>query len=337
MKEVKICLIGVVNMSAYHLIAIDSEPRLELVGICDIDEQKVAKEASARGLSTCTNYKKMLDETRPDAVLICLPHKVYPEVLSEVTSRKIHILKDKPLATSLREGISLVTQAEEAGVLLMIGTQRRHQLSMSHIFNRIGDIGKIFMVRARFIYNFSLVNLGWRAWRKLSGGGVYLDAVYHMVDLLQWYLGVTDEIAVYMSTGARPNVSYDTDDSGVTIFRYKEGPVGNMSHTFCSSPKAFGITFHGTEGSLEADDSDVVLRTPKGEVGKSESFDDDWILPLKAQIKHFTDCILNNEECISPAHGQLQNMAFIDEAYRSFEQGVFGKPAEYLEKTLGVK
>lgn len=324
-------------MSAYHLTAIDSEPRLQLVGICDIDEKKVAKEASARGLNPYTDYKKMLDETRPDAVLICLPHKVYPDVLGEVTSRKIQILKDKPLAISLKEGISLVNQAEKAGVLFMIGTQRRHQLSLSHVFNWIGDIGKIFMVRARLIYNYSHTELGWRAWRKLSGGGVYLDAGYHMVDLLQWYLGVADEIAVYMSTGARPNISYDTDDSGVTIFRYYEGPIGNMSHTYCSSPKAFGITFHGTEGSLEVDDSDVVLRTPKGEVLKSESFDDDWTLPVKAQIKHFTDCILNNEDCISPAHGQLQNIAFIDEAYRSFEQGVFGKPAEYLEKTLGTK
>src|SRR5581483_9847528 len=65
------------------------------------------------------DYERMLDEVRPDAVVVTTPHSLHAAPAIAALRRRIHVLDEKPMATSLADCREMVAAAEASGATLM--------------------------------------------------------------------------------------------------------------------------------------------------------------------------------------------------------------------------
>jgi len=89
MKPMKTALIGCGAIAGNHLTAIGKIPGVEPVALCDAipERAEAAKKKYAPTAAIYTDYKKMLDEARPDAVHIATPHYLHCEMACEALAR----------------------------------------------------------------------------------------------------------------------------------------------------------------------------------------------------------------------------------------------------------
>ena len=95
---IRTAVIGVGAMGRNHARVYPDLPGVDLVGVADLDGQAAASVAEKFGAQAYTDFEKMLDELRPDAVSIAVPTVQYCRVATAVIERGIHLLIEKPIS-----------------------------------------------------------------------------------------------------------------------------------------------------------------------------------------------------------------------------------------------
>ena len=119
-KKLRTAVIGAGNMGKNHLRNYFLLPGAELVGLADINPsaKKLADEYKA---DFFTDYKDMLDQLKPDAVSVVVPTPLHAEVATEVMSRGIHCLLEKPISSTVKEADALIELAKKQKVVFTVG------------------------------------------------------------------------------------------------------------------------------------------------------------------------------------------------------------------------
>ena len=80
---VKVALIGAGKMGISHLSILGAHPDVEVVGVCDTAKM-VTDFLTKYGKFNCfSDYKKMLGEVKPDAVVVAVPTKFHYEIIKD--------------------------------------------------------------------------------------------------------------------------------------------------------------------------------------------------------------------------------------------------------------
>lgn len=165
-------------------------------------------------IQICSSLEQLLSqEVALDGIIIALPHHAYEAVLPHLFSRKLAILKEKPLARSVDEARSFVSQAKHANCLLQTAIQRRTHPSYQVLKEQIAreDISEIKLTM-NLGFNRSDSNT-WRDDKIKSGGGALLDCGYHMVDLALYLIGDFDLVSSTIFRQGKPCHSSKIDDA----------------------------------------------------------------------------------------------------------------------------
>ena len=102
MEKLKIGLIGTGGRGTQHLKTIVAlKDRLELVGVCDIDQEKVDAASAKFGAPGFTDAVEMMDKSKPDAVTLTVSNRLFPEFLAAGAERGIHVATETPMATTI--------------------------------------------------------------------------------------------------------------------------------------------------------------------------------------------------------------------------------------------
>ena len=92
------------------------------------------------------DYRQLLDEARPEAVIIASPNQLHAETGIECARRGIHILIEKPVTDTLETAAALIAEVRKGGIKSLVGHHRRHHLQVTDAEGaaaargRIGDI-----------------------------------------------------------------------------------------------------------------------------------------------------------------------------------------------------
>lgn len=273
MDTVSIAVIGVGGFGGQTLEALLKTERAHVVGVADRDPS-VAEDIGKRfKLPFYSDNRSLLAETRPQAVYIATPPLARPELIHACSQRGIHVWTESPLARNLDEGLAMVRCMEEAGLKLVVGTQRRFAAGYRRAWELISDgrLGEVFLARTHYLFNWG-PDLGWRG-DKASGGGALLELGYQAIDLLVWMLGLPEDVYGFAEAQRRPapreddtqmHPVYDTDDTAVAVLRYPNGPMASVVTTRRSGPVSEELNIHGRAGSLAANTDHCWLRDPDG-------------------------------------------------------------------------
>jgi predicted dehydrogenase len=118
-KNIKAGVIGVGYLGRFHAQKYAAMEEVELIGVVDVDPKRAAQIADECSTAAFTNYQELLDGV--DAVSIVVPTKYHHEVAMACLEKKIDILVEKPITTSIEEADELVKLAEKNGCILQVG------------------------------------------------------------------------------------------------------------------------------------------------------------------------------------------------------------------------
>ena len=94
----RVGLAGCGAIARVHAAVLRSLPGVQLCACCDIVREKAEDLARADGCAVYENYTDMLDQEKPDAVHLCLPHYLHVPMAEAAAERGIAVFTEKPPA-----------------------------------------------------------------------------------------------------------------------------------------------------------------------------------------------------------------------------------------------
>jgi predicted dehydrogenase len=147
--------IGIIGMGWYattdHVPQLRATGRVEIVAVSRRDPQRLA--LAQRELSIpqgFTDWREMLEKTELDAVVVSTPHNYHLEPTLAALDRGLHVLLEKPLATSIADARAILKASEQTDRVVMMGVNRRGDPSWQSAQRALasGQIGRVRQISA---------------------------------------------------------------------------------------------------------------------------------------------------------------------------------------------
>lgn len=186
--------IGILSFAHHHGEAYISNLRhmegVELLGVADDDPMRGQTIAAQNQAQYFHTYDDLL-EAKPDGVIICTENNRHRPFVEMAASRGIHVLCEKPIATTLDDARAIVEACEKAGVLLMPAFPMRFSAPLLEIKARLdhGDFGDVYCFNATNQGEMPTKHRAWFVDPELAGGGAIMDHTVHLVDIMRWFTG----------------------------------------------------------------------------------------------------------------------------------------------------
>ena len=226
-KALRVGVVGAGVMGTNHARVLAGLPGVELVGIVDPLPAHRTRALEIVGCPTFATLEEML-EAGPDAVTIAAPTHLHRDVALACIARKIHVLVEKPIASSVEEGNEIVTAARNAGVTLMVGHVERFNPAVAAIKQAIKD---------EEILSIAITRVGPFPPR-MSNVGVVIDLAVHDIDLIRWF---TESDIVDVQPQLASAVA-EREDIALLQFRTASGVLAHINTNWLTPFKARSVT-----------------------------------------------------------------------------------------------
>lgn len=329
-RPVSLIVVGLGHQSVDdHLPAIRQTDMLRLLGVIDVDSSRARAIGAAEGVPFAGDTTTLLAnlEEPPDAALVAVPHASYLPLIAELVEHGIHIIKEKPFATSIADAVALSRLVAASEVSLQVTLQRRFNPVYRSFEQLIKRIGKLHSIEARYTMNVCQLDEGWRASRLFAGGGALIDLGYHYIDLIVWYFGLPDSVMCRMSRGNRDGQAYDVEDTALMQFAYNtdgdesEVILGSFVVSRVYPGREEALVAYGSKGSVSLQRGRLVRRDIDGNEIECLERTGSWPSALVDQLEAFAANIQQREHCGTIEDRYLQQVALVEAAYESARSG----------------
>lgn len=233
--------IGILSFAHHHADAYIQNlrllPSVELLGVADEDARRGQSYASASGSKFFPTYMDLLD-AKPDGVIICSENSKHRALVEMAAARKVHVLCEKPIATTVADGRAQVEACERAGVLLMTAFPMRFSPALLEIKTRLeaGEFGSIYCFNSTNQGELPTKYRQWFADPVLAGGGAIADHTVHLVDIMRWFL--QDEISqVYAQSNRIFHANeVEVETGGLEMITFKSGVFASIDCSWSRPP-----------------------------------------------------------------------------------------------------
>ena len=200
------------------------------------------------------------------AVYVAVPHHIYSQVVPLLLQAQLHVLKEKPAATSIEEVMSFQQLAVVNEVLLSTAGQRRYGKDLAKLKEWLPLVGTIHGIKATRKICVPNLAEGWRANNILSGGGAMADIGWHLLDMIVGLVGATPDCpprVLYSKLfHVRSHQGYDCEDSAEVILGFPSSSNGMTAHLTVSrigDKPIDSVTIKGVHGVLAFDGHEVAI------------------------------------------------------------------------------
>jgi predicted dehydrogenase len=204
--------------------------------------------ASAYGCRAAGSVEEILGDSEIEAVLYATPHSTHADFVVQAAAAGKHAFVDKPFTLTVAEGKRAITAADEAGIILQVGHNRRRQPANRRLKAMIeaGDLGVIHYAEANLSYAKGLnPRTGWRGDRAESPAGGMTGLGVHMADNLNYLFGRAKRVAAFSKQIL--GIS-NLDDATTATIEYEDGPLAFLG-TSMVIPDIGRTAAWGTKGA----------------------------------------------------------------------------------------
>ena len=226
-RPLRVGVVGVGVMGTNHARVFAGLPGIELVGVADPDRKQRELVARTLGCPAVADVDELLD-LGVDAVTIAAPTHLHHDIALACIARGIHVLVEKPIASTVEEGREIIAAARRAGVTLMVGHVERFNPAVEAIKEAI---------RGEDILSIAITRVGPFPPR-MSNVGVVIDLAVHDIDLIRWF---TDSDIVEVQPQLSSAVA-EREDIALLQFRTASGVLAHINTNWLTPFKARNVT-----------------------------------------------------------------------------------------------
>ena len=288
-KKVRVAMIGAgVMANRVHYPSLASFEDVEIVGICDIDTERLHTTADKYGIENrYIDYTEMVEKVAPDAVyVIGQPHIMY-DIWTWCLEHGQNMYIEKPMGISLHHARSLAYLAEKHNCITQVSFQRRATPMIVQLRNKCLERGPIVHAVCRF-YKCAITPF-------LGARDHMMDDGVHAIDTLRWICG--GEVVGIHSITKRVMVP-DINFLCVTL-EFDNSSTGVMINSWTSGRRIFAVEMHAPGICAEAEHEDKGYLYADGDTGgavfdtREISGSDEFYIfgGFQAKNREFIDCL----------------------------------------------
>ena len=227
-------------------------PTVELVGVSDVNREVAEQRAEELGCPAFTDHRAMLDQTRPDGVVVMTPHPFHARIAIDALEAGAHVLCEKSMAVHVGEADAMIAAAERSGRLLAINFQFRHRPEVRAAKRLIdeGRLGQLQRIDVSAIWTRAGVYYTVAPWRgtwKGEGGGVLMNQAPHHLDLLAHLMGMPVRLVAWTRTRLH---QIEAEDTAHAMLEWSNGALGSVHISTAEADEGDCIEVLGTAGRL---------------------------------------------------------------------------------------
>lgn len=229
--KLRVAITGAGAISQFHLKGWKAQTDVEIVAICDPDEDKARAQAKTFGIPRIfTDMAEMLDTTRPDAVDIITPVASHGPLVRIAADKGVHVMCQKPMTPTVEEANALIADVAER-VRFMIHENYRFRPHYAELAQRMqaGEVGRLrharMTVRASAVWDYpgtSPFLLGRQPYLADFKRLLVFEVLIHHLDALRAILG---EMEVISATLDRINPTLKGEDVALIQLRTETGAL----------------------------------------------------------------------------------------------------------------
>lgn len=335
--KTRLAVVGLDHDHVWGLLRdLAGEPNAELVAIAD-DHQPLVDQAKAKVPPTVkfyTDYVKMLDEMKPDGVIVTTENDRHLEILRECAKRHIHYSTEKPMATTAADAREMEKLANQAGIKVMVNYWNEWVAPTHELYHRVHDnqLGPVQRIIVQYGHQgpkeigVSKYFADWLYDPVKNGGGAIMDFGCYGAEWAVWLKGRPSRVSA-VTQKLKLDQRNAVDDDATIVLDYPDGTA--IIEASWDWPYNMGqVQVFGSKGSLLATARDLFFRSPSDSVAKvglegERVTLDPPMHETSNPISYFVDCIRNNKPIEDPLSMKLnvQVMEILDAARESARTG----------------
>lgn len=230
--------VGIASLAHVHApayaLALREIPGAELAGIWDDDAGRGQAGADEYAARFFPRLADLLAEI--DTLVIASENVHHAELTRAAAAAGVHVLCEKPLATSLADARAMIDACAQAGVKLGTAFPVRYSDAVRGLRDAVRDgaLGETLMIRAT---NRGAYPGSWFGDPALSGGGALIDHTVHVADLLRWIWGC-EFAQVYAEADTRHH-DLPVDDCGLLLITLANGVSASLDPSWSRPVRAW--------------------------------------------------------------------------------------------------
>ena len=309
MRKLGIAVIGAGFWGRNHARNLKELQETRLIAVCDKEEARAKAIAELFGVEAYTDSRKMLKRKDIEAVTVCTwSTNLATEAMNVLNAGK-HVLVEKPMANSVQEARKIVELAKKKQRYLMVGILMRFIPGVQRIKEAVekGEIGTLVYATARRVSEWP---------ERIGDVGVVKDLAIHDIDITRHLFGGDPE-EVYAKAGSLRAKQYE--DHAQIMLTFKGGKTAFIEANWLTPYKIRKLTVTGSKAIMTLDyiTQEITIETsgqtlaPRYEVKE----------PLKLELQHFANSILNDKEPIITGVDGFKAVQVAEAALKSAQRG----------------
>src|SRR5271165_3400621 len=299
-----------------------------LTVLCDAEESVEANYGHQyAGVRFYREFSAVLSDSSVDAVVLATPAVTHYEMAKEALEAGKDVLVEKPLAVNMEHGEDLVRLADTEGRILMVGHILRYHPAILKLQQLIHDgaLGKI-----SYLYSNRL-NIG----KIRTEENILWSFAPHDISVM---LALLNEMPTRVTCKGGSCLNRDVFDVTLSHFDFSSGVQAHIFVSWLHPVKEQRLVVVGSEKMAVFDDTSehkLVLyshkvewrnRQPTAVKANGEFVDLEEVEPLRAECKHFLDCVASRNSPVSDGAEGLRVLRVLDACQRALLRGTIDLP-----------
>jgi len=273
-----------------------------------------------RNCRAADTLDELLSDPEVEGLLVATPHSTHATLVEQSAAAGKHVFVEKPLTLTVAEGKRAVGAAEEAGIVLQVGHNRRRQPAIRRLKSMVDDrqLGLLHHAEANLSYPKGLnPRTGWRGDPAESPAGGMAGLGVHMVDNLLYLLGRIKRLAAFSKQIMQIS---RLDDATTIMLEFESGPLGFIG-TSMVIPDIASTAVFGTEMAAwsEGDGSRFYIQNSGHQERTEQSID--TLDTVRDELEEFSRCIRGNGRPETGGAEGLEVIVVLEAVLASVRQG----------------
>ena len=293
-----------------------------LQAVSDLNQDIAGKYAEQYGVPALT-IEQLINNRDIDAIAIATPAETHAEIACNVLEKNKHVFVEKPIALDVGEAEQLNIKARESGLILMVGHLMRYHPAFIKLEQLVsaGELGKL-----QHIYSHRL-NLG----KVRSEENILWSFAPHDISMI---LALVKQSPISVSAIGSCYLNSGIADVTTTHLSFPDGVNAHVFVSWLHPYKEQKLVVVGEKSMAVFDDTlewerklQIYPHTIKRQEGMPVACKGDAKQvpieqgePLRHELEHFVECIMNNAVCKTDADEAIRVLKVLDASERAMSE-----------------
>lgn len=309
-------IVGAGSFGTKRLAAcLDLPQHFKVVAVIDPSPKQRARVTDVFHVPAVPDFQSLKEKA--DLAIIAAPNLYHAPMSVEAMRRNMHVLCEKPLATTRSDAIKIVSASKKYKRIVKTGSNHRffHTVQKAkELFDR-GEIGNLLLFKGSIGIDGSKVSRKWLLDPRMSGGGTFIDNGCHLLDIARMFMGNFTQCTAATTNNLWKKAH--VEDVGSAIYMTKDHRQAIITASWLQWAGYLHIELWGEKGYIIIDSTTHDTVTIGGKDGIFTTFDysNERKDSYHRELLYLAECIQKNKQPSPDAADGAAVISMVEAAY----------------------